>query len=55
MKEGDYIMSIDQESLNNERFQTYVINRMIPFPKMLEKAGYEDYSYEGKCFCKPFS
>lgn len=35
----------------DERFQSYVINRLIPFPKMLERAGYEDYSYDGKCFC----
>lgn len=39
------------ETVDNERFQEYVVNRMIPFPKMLEQAGYEGYSYEGKCFC----
>lgn len=45
--------SLNIETLNDERFKAYVINKMIPFPKMLEQAGFEDYSYEGKCFC-PF-
>lgn len=37
----------------DERFKKFVINCMIPFPVMLEQAGYEGYSYDGKCFC-PF-
>lgn len=44
-------MSMNLDTVNDERFKSYVINRMIPFPKMLEKAGFEGYSYEGKCFC----
>lgn len=41
------------EVTNNERFQAHVINHVIPFPKMLEQAGFDDYSYDGKCYC-PF-
>lgn len=46
-------MSVDLEVIKDEKFQAYVINKKIPFPIMLEKAGYEDYSYDGKCYC-PF-
>lgn len=34
-------------------FMYYVIDRKIPFPLILEKAGYEDYDYYGNVYC-PF-
>lgn len=44
-------MSMNLETVNDARFQSFVLNRMIPFPIMLERAGFDGYSYEGKCFC----
>lgn len=35
----------------DEKFQKYVVNAVIPFPVMLKRAGLSGYSYEGKCFC----
>ena len=39
--------------IDDLKFKAYVVDKVTPFPKILEKAGYEGYSYEGKCFC-PF-
>lgn len=41
------------EELRDDKFQRFVINVIIPFPVMLDKAGLEGYNYDGKCFC-PF-
>lgn len=37
--------------IEDEKFQRFVVNLMIPFPVMLEQAGLTGYSYNGKCFC----
>lgn len=39
--------------IEDEKFQRFVVNLMIPFPVMLKQAGLTGYSYNGKCFC-PF-
>lgn len=44
---------MDNEMLRDQRFQRFVVDFIIPFPEMLKRAGYEGYSYDGKCFC-PF-
>jgi hypothetical protein len=41
-------MTVD---IRDKRFMEFVINALIPFPIMLENAGYEDYSYDGKVYC----
>lgn len=35
------------------KFMCYVIDRVIPFPVILERAGYEGYDYQGNVYC-PF-
>ena len=41
------------EVIQDEKFQRFVINLLIPFPVILKQAGLEGYTYNGKCFC-PF-
>ena len=45
--EGDNPLEFEKE------FKYYVIDRVISFPLILEKAGYEDYDYMGNVYC-PF-
>lgn len=37
--------------VNDTRFQQFVINLLIPFPVILNQAGFDGYSYNGKCYC----
>lgn len=39
--------------IEDKGFKRFVINRLVPFPVILKKAGLGEYSYEGKCYC-PF-
>lgn len=35
----------------DDKLRAFIIDKLVPFPKILEANGYEGYSYEGKCFC----
>ena len=43
----------NQNEQFEKKFMYYVIDRIVPLPVILEKAGYEDYSYQGNQYC-PF-
>lgn len=42
-----------QDGTFEEDFMCFVIDRIVPFPVILEKAGLEDYDYYGNVYC-PF-
>lgn len=48
-------MRVEEKKIEqfDEKFMSYVIDRVIPFPVILEKAGYENYDYQGNQYC-PF-
>ena len=59
VKISEDLMNKDEEERPSEengfskKFMYFCINKIVPFKVILEKAGFENYNYQGNVFC-PF-